>query len=343
MSDQPVRVLAIDGGGIHGVIPARVLERVEVLTGRPISASFDLLAGSSTGGLIVLGMAAPGRDGGALFSGREAVALYRDRGAEIFRQPLRHRLTSIGGWVRPLFPAANVERMLHEVFGEVWLSEARTDVMVTAYAIGDRPVRQDAGQNAYFFKSWKAKASRADGGAGERDFAMRDAARATSAAPTYFPAARIRAGDGSLHAMIDGGVHSNNPALCAYTAALRRWPGRSVRLLSLGTGKAEQPIDPLSAERRGRFGWVPGILDVLLDGMDDTVHYQLAELMPNGHYLRLQSDLVGDADRLPSDSIVDVRPANLRALLDKADRMLEREGERLERFLADMDKAVEAA
>jgi patatin-like phospholipase/acyl hydrolase len=83
---ETARVLSIDGGGIRGIIPAIVLKRLEELTGRPTSDMFDLLTGTSTGGIIALALTFPSSDGGGpRYSAADLVQLYESKGPDIFR------------------------------------------------------------------------------------------------------------------------------------------------------------------------------------------------------------------------------------------------------------------
>ncbi|NJD10182.1 MAG: patatin, partial [Gemmatimonadetes bacterium] len=92
---QPFRILSIDGGGIRGIIPALVLQEIERITGRPIAGSFDLIAGTSTGGILALGLARPGPAGGPAFSAAELVQLYEREGGVIFSRSLWHRVRAL--------------------------------------------------------------------------------------------------------------------------------------------------------------------------------------------------------------------------------------------------------
>jgi uncharacterized protein len=89
---RPVRILSIDGGGIRGVIPATILARIELLTGKPICELFDLIAGTSTGGILTLGLTKPGADRTPSHSAAQMIALYEDEGGRIFHQSALRKL-----------------------------------------------------------------------------------------------------------------------------------------------------------------------------------------------------------------------------------------------------------
>src|SRR2546423_10793777 len=174
------RILSVDGGGLRGLVPALLLleleQRLERLTGqrRPLSDYFHLFAGTSTGGLISLGLTArhPNKPGQPSMDGEQLVRLYRDRGPEIF--PPRWRpLRTLRGLVIPKFSNRALRRAVEEEIGTSPLSTALRDLVITSYDMTDHTPR--------FFKRWTA------GQSGRPDPTMADAAMATASAPTYLP------------------------------------------------------------------------------------------------------------------------------------------------------------
>ena len=229
---QPVRILSIDGGGIRGIIPAMILAELERRAGRPACRLFDLIAGTSTGGVIALAVTKPDAAGNPAFSAAELIALYEREGPAIFA-PAWHR-SRILGFLYDLFfvrySGRSLARVMRRYFGDTRLSQALVPLLVTAYELHTR--------TPWFFKSDKAKQSAAD------DYPMHVAAYATSAAPTYFPPIRVPAPPPTgWYAFVDGGVYAQNPAMCAYVEAHKTYPeARDFLIVSLGTGKTETPI-----------------------------------------------------------------------------------------------------
>lgn len=265
-----VKVLSIDGGGIRGVIPAHVLAAIETRAGAPISELFDLVAGTSTGGILALGLTVPGSDGKPAHSAEELVGLYQQKGSTIFSRSIWHEIRAVGSAVEKKYEAEGLEGVLKEYLGETRLKDALTDVLVTAYEIEDRI--------PWFFSSRKA-ANQAG-----YDFAMREVGRATSAAPTYFEPARIdAANDRGYWAFVDGGVFANNPSMCGLveaTSSYRAEHGENpdVLLTSLGTGVLTRPIHYEQAKKWGLVGWAQPIFSVVMDGVAETVEFQAREL-----------------------------------------------------------------
>src|ERR671917_1602248 len=165
--DSPsVRVLCIDGGGIRGLIPALVLAEIERRTGRRIAEMVDLVAGTSTGGILACGLTRTGADGRPRFSAEELAGIYVEEGPRIFSRSLLKRIFSVGGLVDERYEDAGLERALQRYLGDAALSDALTDVFVTAYDIHDR--------FAFFFRSARARDDPA------YDFPMTHVARATA-------------------------------------------------------------------------------------------------------------------------------------------------------------------
>jgi patatin-like phospholipase/acyl hydrolase len=300
------KILAVDGGGIRGIIPALVLAAIEERTQRPICASFDLIAGTSTGGIIALGLTKPGEDGQVEKSASDLVRLYEEEGGTIFAHNLWQELhlDAVRG---AKYDPHGLETTLQKYFGERRLKEALKPVLIPSYDIEK--------QTPIFFKSLKAQADPAS------DFAMRDVARSTSAAPTYFPPKKIPTTDPlDYYALVDGGVVAGNPALCAYAEAIRMLRAtngdpNSIMLVSLGTGELRHPLNYDDAVNWGLLGWAQPIFDIVLQGSNDTVNYQLQQLLqPEGTartYYRFQLELSQEIAQID-----DASPANLKHLMD---------------------------
>jgi len=248
------RVLSLDGGGIRGVIPAKLLEHLESLTGVPCAKQFDLIVGTSTGGILAALLACG-------FPAKEASALYVSEGSIIFTRSQRDFIFDHFHIVGAKFGAAGIEGVLQNHFGTRTLASATTHLMISSFDL----VKNDA----HFFKSWEAK--------GEL---MWEVARATSAAPTYFP---------PFHSLIDGAVACNDPAMCAYAEALQLWPGEQTSVVSLGTGSHVD--SSVSARFSGDIGWAAKIPGVLLTASMGMVSYQAQRIIAAGHYTRIQPTL----------------------------------------------------
>jgi hypothetical protein len=296
MSRSKYSLLAIDGGGIRGVIPARLLEEIEARMKRPICELFDMVAGTSTGGIIALGLTKPDADGeGPAFSAADLLELYVDHGRQLFPDSILLKIRTLGGLADVRYPTGPLEDLLRDRFGGAKLSQAVTEVVVPSY---------DLSKPAPFF--FKRKYTLEDAA---WDVDMWLAARATSAAPTYFEPAAVPAfKDEGDHALVDGGVFANNPAVAAYSDAVELWRGPAggddveIHVVSIGTGSPPQthpehggiPVAYEDAQHWGLARWAHPMLEVVFDGIAKAVEYQMVRLcrVHNAlHYHRLQSTL----------------------------------------------------
>jgi patatin-like phospholipase/acyl hydrolase len=299
-----MKVLAIDGGGIRGLIPALVLAEVEKGTGKPISACFDLIAGTSTGGLLACGLTRPDSRGKPMWTAAELAALYEEEGPNIFRRSLRQRVASLEGLVDERYDDAGLNAALERALGDSRLRDVLCDVFVTAYDI--------QGRFAFFFRSSRARTDPT------YDFSLVQTCRATAAAPTYFEPVEVSdAAQARTYPLIDGGVYAINPAMCAYADVSAGGRAGELELIaSLGTGELTRPIPFDRAVSWGQIGWARPLLDVMFDGMADTVDFQLGALLETG-YVRLQTRL-----REASDDLDDASPDNLAALRREAEKLI---------------------
>lgn len=305
-------ILSIDGGGIRGIIPAMILHHIETATGRPAAELFDLMVGTSTGGILALGLAQPGLEGShhSRYRARDLADLYAQRGPAIFASSLWRRIRSVGGLFDESYPAGPLEATLEDYFGDSHLGACRCPTIVTAYDI-------EASQTV-FLKSFK-----------QEHAALRcsDAARATSAAPTFFEPVQVRLAR-DTRALIDGGVFINSPAVSAYAEALKLFPGDPITVLSLGTGELTRPIPVRRASRWGKAGWLLPVLNCVFDGVARAADYQM-NLFLGQRYQRFQLAL-NDA----SDALDDTSPSNIAALFQAAADLISQERPRLDNMVA---------
>jgi len=290
------RLLCVDGGGIRGVIPAILLARLEAATGKACRDLFAMLAGTSTGSIITVGLLAGIR-------AQTLVDLYVNRGAEIFADP-----DLLRGAVRPKYSAAPIEGILRTMLGSDWLSQTKgPELLVPATCI-------DPVMDGFFFKSWKARGTKLNPGdvQDDLDFQLWQIARASSAAPTYFPTAEVSSMSGKVFYMVDGGLHSNNPSLAAIASAADLWGTEDLRVLSLGTGRRASKLNGAASEDWGGVEWVTrgDIVSLCMDGVAGAADYQAACFKGRGIVVdRVQADLPANAVAMD-----DASPDNIKRL-----------------------------
>jgi predicted acylesterase/phospholipase RssA len=332
MGKDCYRVLALDGGGIRGLIPALVLKQIETHTGKRIADLFDLVAGTSTGGILALGLTKPDETGGPQFTASEMCDLYLKEGETIFPHSIVQEVRTLHGLADARYPAKPIERILAERFGKTMLSQALTEVVIPSYDL--------SAPGPFFFKREYAKSETEDW-----DEPMALVARATSAAPTYFDPAVLPSADGHAdHALVDGGTFANNPTVSGYVDALRlKGEAPRIVVVSIGTGRPPQtpgdgPI-PISAKDVGDFGlvkWARPILEVVLDGVPKAVEYQMSAIQEASggalSYHRLQSELP-----TASHALDDASPENCAKLVADAKTLIDESGDELKGIYEDLE------
>ena len=306
-----MKVLAIDGGGIRGILPAMVLADLERRTNRPIIDLFDLIVGTSTGGLVALALACPDAEGKPRHSARDIVRLYDVEGKRVFSRSVWHKIRSVGALAEGKYPSAGIEGVLQDYFGECRLKDALADVVVPAYEIERRM--------PFFFKTSNAKLK------SYYDYPMKSVIRAATAAPTYFEPMQVQIdGPNDYYALVDGALFAYNPGMCAYVEALNRYPHHdSVIMVSLGTGKLTRRLPYDEVKDWGAARWAQPAFALMCDGICDVVDHQLQQLLPETEdglrqYYRFQARLdVGN------DDMDDASNTNIRVLKLLAEDMLQ--------------------
>jgi patatin-like phospholipase/acyl hydrolase len=306
-SNKTVRILSIDGGGIRGLIPALILreieERMESILGNNtvyLKDHFDFISGTSTGGLIALGLVTPGGEKHIpKYKSQDLVNLYKKKGPQIFPGYIFQSLINL---FKAKYDPTPLEHYLEESFENHKLSEALTRLLITAYDMGQRRV--------HIFDSLEASKNP------RKDFIMPFVGRATSAAPTYFPAAQVTNIMNDLYTFSDGGVYANNPTLIALQTAMETFPdAQRYILLSLGTGqKLTESLDE-TMDEAGLLGWLPNITSVLMNNAANVTTHNLAKLQEMDNRIeihRLQPTLSGSENKMD-----DVNKKNLRQLEDR--------------------------
>lgn len=305
------RILSLDGGGIRGAAIAQVLLELERDLDAALYDSFDLIAGTSTGGLIALYLAAERATGQAL------VDLYSAENAQ--------RIMDKSFWDRhlpvqsePKYDGKGKTEVLQENFGNKRIRDIEKAVLVTAYDVVARKV--------VVFKS-------RGGSDSAYNPTLRELGDATSAAPTFFPT--IETSQAPPRWLVDGGLAANNPSMCALAEALRHGNALAdIRLLSIGTGTLTRGSkDPEALGRRsqtwGGIGWLRhGLIEHLFAGNSTTCEYQCRVLLGD-NYVRVNGPLT-DA----SDDMDDVSDKNIQRLKKHGSKWYKEHEQAISRLMA---------
>jgi len=306
-----IKILAIDGGGIRGIIPALILKALEskLKKKRHLAECFDIMSGTSTGGIIVLLLNTPGANKEPKFRADDIVGFYQSFGPKVFYQSFWRRIITFNGWFGEKYSTKNLEESLLEYFGDTRLRHSISSLIIPAYDISQDDI--------IFFKTEKAQLDLA------RDFYFKDIARATSAAPTYFYPAKIKdIIQQKSYDLVDGGVALNNPTLSASVHAIKLFgKDNDFLVVSLGTGtNYGAPQGKLSyggkkvIKSGGKADWAESIVPVMMYAANDAVDYQMNELFANDDgikkYFRFQPIL--SSEHVEMD---DTNPDNIKALI----------------------------
>jgi patatin-like phospholipase/acyl hydrolase len=262
------RILSFDGGGIRGLVTLALLKRLESQIPNLIKGA-DLLAGTSTGGIIALGLAA-GK------SVDEMIALYRDNGSKIFDDSWWDDLRDLGGLAGADYDQKNLGKILTGLFPDTKLKDLGKRVLIPSFNLDDGD--PDATKRTWgpkFFHNFPGTDS--DG-----EELVVDVALDTSAAPTYFP---------THGTYIDGGVVANNPSLAAVaqtqdTRNTDPVPALGdIFLLSLGTGVNLSYMKGKNLDW-GLAQWAKPLVSLLLDASMGIADYQCRYLL-KANYRRI--------------------------------------------------------
>lgn len=275
------QILSLDGGGIKGLFSAAVLAFLEEDLGTTITDHFDLIVGTSTGGIIALAL-------GVGMPPREIVRFYVHKGPEIFAA---NRLSGIRRFWGTKYDSDGLESALKDCFGEKRLADSEKRLVIPSYNIGEDDV--------YLFKTPHHERLR-------RDYKVPvwKVALATSAAPTFFPAYKkidhVR--------LIDGGVWANNPTMVGIVEAVSMLdvPLDAIRVLSLGT---TSPVKgrPRKLDRGGLWQWRTEAVDIIMRGQSIGAFTQAQHLLGKDKVVRLDPkvpDGLFALDKLSEDELL---------------------------------------
>ena len=252
------RVMSFDGGGIRGIVSARLLERLTQSVPTLLD-SVDLVAGTSTGGLIALALAA-GK------TPTQIVDVYRNDAAEIFDDSFLDNVRDLGRIRGADYGLKGLRRTLQRELGNRRLSNLTKRVLVAAFDLDNEATGVERSWKAKFFHNFPGVDS--DGGQLAVDVGL-----ATSAAPTYFP---------SHLGFIDGGVVASNPSVAALAQALDPRAGdqnlADVRLLSIGTGR--NPVYIRGGKHDwGYAQWAQFLPRIFIDGVAGVADFQCQQIL----------------------------------------------------------------
>ena len=220
--ERPFRILCVNGGGVLGILPSRILEHMEVITGNKLSTMFDLVCGTSVGGLI----------SGVIGSPEDihiTDAIDKLKNTKMFQSSFLRNMVTIGGILRPRIATKIRDAELQDLYGNTKLGDCKPHVLTVSYDL----------------KSGRAKTFST---AKDPSIALTDAVKASAAVPTVWEPHVVNDA-----ICIDGGIFSNNPMLYGITEALTTY-GKTpdqIMIFSLGTGYLQDNLDKPTTSSNG--------------------------------------------------------------------------------------------
>ena len=256
--------LAVDGGGIKGVVVTRALSHLETELGKPVNAIFQLSSGTSTGSIISAGIAAG-------LTASQMYQLYVDLGNTIFQKSYRTTFFPLTRYRYPIEPLAdNLQKYIGtKTMGELWEQNPQIDVVIPCFDLVENRSR--------YIKPWKDE---------YKAWPVTKAVLASSVVPTYFPIVDGRYVDGGV------GAYANPCYLAAYEAMYcLNWDPAETTLLSFGTGHDPHHLAPGAADSFYAWQWLTPILGAFLQSSDDQQVHLTGNLFADIDFRRFNIDM----------------------------------------------------
>lgn len=262
-------LLSLDGGGVRELATVTFLANLEKALGEPLYEKFDFFIGTSAGAITAMALSI------AKMNGDSLLELWSDKTFE--------RILDSSLWdsklglmqINPKYDGKGKEQVLNEYFGNLKLGDASGDLAIVSYDIEER--------KPLLLTSY-----------GNSNISAIDAGHASSAAPIYYPTARV----GNRY-LIDGGIVANNPVLHGYAEVKKLYPDSNVKILSVGTGLNKRPLKGKASQNWGLIGWLMHDLFGLM--LESSLDHEIATEIIGKDYIRVNSPL-GKVNRRLDDN-----------------------------------------
>lgn len=271
--DKGFKILSLSGGGIRGLFSAEVLTKIEEVRDVKVLEHFDLICGTSIGGIVALGIASG-------IPAKDISQLLREHGSEIF--PNRNKLLTVPLFLKSLVSSScssePLRRLLEKVFEDRCMKDLQTRVLIPAvnYSTGQPKVFKTPHLSKYY---------------NDLNTRLVDVALATSAAPTYFPIHMI---DDQQY--VDGGLIGNSPAYFGLHEAVYflEKPPKDVSVMSIGTMSTKKTSDHRKKLNQGLFQWRKASIELTLSASESLHKYWVSHIIPDENFLVLDESLTND-------------------------------------------------
>ena len=262
-------LLSLDGGGVRELATVTFLANLEKALGEPLYKKFDFFIGTSAGAITAMALSIAKMNGDNLL--------------ELWSEQTFERILDSSLWdsklglmqINPKYDGKGKTQVLTEYFGNLKLGDASGDLAITSYDIEER--------KPLLLTSY-----------GNANISAIDAGHASSAAPIYYPTARV----GNRY-LIDGGIVANNPILHGYAEVKKLYPNSNVKILSVGTGLNKRPLKGKASQKWGLIGWLMHDLFGLM--LESSLDHEIATEIIGKDYIRVNSPL-GKVNRRLDDN-----------------------------------------
>ena len=249
------RILSVNGGGVRGLVPAKIIEEIIKKAQKPIHELFDYVVGTSAGGLIAISLTVKDENGNPKYSATDVVNIFKDDAQKIFPPSYLDNMPALGK-IMQLFTAKysreGIDTLLESKLGNATFLNTTIPITTVSYSLDyDGP------------RLWSTY--RAENSPYTHNYLLKDAAGATSAAPTFFPMKTTVSPAGKIFHDIDGGIFANSPTMIGITEFLKSnmlAKFKELTVVSIGTGRfIDEPFygQHVSNEDISYFGTISGI------------------------------------------------------------------------------------
>lgn len=322
-NQRVVRVLSVEGGAIHGILPAYMLNYLSKKTGKPVTELFDVMAGTSSGSITVTTLNTPNSQGQPKYNTKDLIGIYNHIGPQLLHNPWYHKLLTFDGLIGPMLPASNLDRAFEHYLGK----DTRFDQLIKPVVV---PVYNVQERHVIFFKSWLA------GKNNKPDYYTHQVVSAATATPGVFPPVVIQSLNTQKRILVADAFNAvNQPDAVALSAAIKLFPNRKYLLISLGTGQSSPPINPDQALYWGLAKWMDYIL---IDFMRGQVSQTIRNMENLQHFIPNRLTYYHIDGQLPP-TVYDpfnVSPSSMKALNQAAQNIVKQHKKELDKIACEL-------
>ena len=252
--EEIITVLTIDGGGMYGIIPLKILADLEKRTQLHTSTLFDVMGGASTGSIIISSLAIPGDEGHPRYTAKDVLAMYEKNASRIFQFKIGHSIKTLFGLYGPIFSRDNIDKIILSQLGNYTITDLLTEVIIPCGLLMD--------YSPFLFSSLQAKKN------DDFNFYIKDAVLSATATPDLFAPFELENYNKNWSDYgFDSGIYSNNPTMQILLELHQHYPKKKFFVVSLGTHIIPESKVLKDAKNFNHIGIINGIFPIIETGM----------------------------------------------------------------------------